>query len=224
MHLHCCHGVCKSDSRKPEAGVTFMPFPKPRNNLKIAKRWVHGFHKCAVWISGRWEGCSSSSTDPPATTSARQPKARQHRTLPRRYSSWSDRSRALSERTLVDLSYLHTDAHSAFARTLTRWKIRLARICWRIKKAADALTWLMLYSKNSCVVCVLFITVWNQYSYLWMNYGVPEIPYCSDSALEHSFIVFKCCHTLYSVAVAVERTGICHGEVYVRLWHDLLRA
>ena len=41
MHLHCCHGVCKSDSRKPEAGVTFMPFPKPGSNLKIAKRWVH---------------------------------------------------------------------------------------------------------------------------------------------------------------------------------------
>ena len=41
MHLHCCHGVCKSDSRKPEAGVTFMPFPKPGNNLKTAKRWVH---------------------------------------------------------------------------------------------------------------------------------------------------------------------------------------
>ena len=41
MHLHCCHGVCKSDSRRPQAGVTFMPFPKPFRKPKIAKRWVY---------------------------------------------------------------------------------------------------------------------------------------------------------------------------------------
>ena len=50
MHLHCCYGTCKSDSRRPEAGVTFMPFPKPfpkskafpkAQSLKIAKRWVY---------------------------------------------------------------------------------------------------------------------------------------------------------------------------------------
>ena len=41
MHLHCCYGLCKSDSRKPEAGVTFIPFPKPRRKFDIARRWVH---------------------------------------------------------------------------------------------------------------------------------------------------------------------------------------
>ena len=39
--FHCCYGVCKSDSRKPEDGVTFMPFPKPNKYLQIAKRWVY---------------------------------------------------------------------------------------------------------------------------------------------------------------------------------------
>ena len=39
---YCCYGLCKSDSRKPEAGVTFIPFPKPtKEHLLIAKRWVH---------------------------------------------------------------------------------------------------------------------------------------------------------------------------------------
>ena len=41
MPFHCCYGVCKSDSRKPEDGVTFMPFPKPNKYLQIAKRWVY---------------------------------------------------------------------------------------------------------------------------------------------------------------------------------------
>ena len=41
MHLHCCHGLCKSDTRRPETGVTFMPFPKPRKHLEIAKRWAY---------------------------------------------------------------------------------------------------------------------------------------------------------------------------------------
>ena len=38
---YCCYGLCKSDSRKPEANVIFIPFPKPKNHLLIAKRWVH---------------------------------------------------------------------------------------------------------------------------------------------------------------------------------------
>ena len=41
---------------------------------------MHGFHKCAVWISGRWEG-----------RYPRQHRARP-RTLPRRCSSWSQSS------------------------------------------------------------------------------------------------------------------------------------
>ena len=41
MHLHCCYGVCKSDSRKPEEGVIFLPFPKPKKFPETAKRWVH---------------------------------------------------------------------------------------------------------------------------------------------------------------------------------------
>ena len=41
MHLQCCYGVCKSKSRKAEAGVIFIPFPKPRTNPKISKRWVY---------------------------------------------------------------------------------------------------------------------------------------------------------------------------------------
>ena len=41
MHLHCCYGLCKSDSRRQEAGVTFIPFPKPNRHPKIARKWVH---------------------------------------------------------------------------------------------------------------------------------------------------------------------------------------
>ena len=41
MPLHCCHGVCKSDSRKPEAGVIFITFPKPWRNPGAARRWVN---------------------------------------------------------------------------------------------------------------------------------------------------------------------------------------
>ena len=41
MHLHCCYGICKSDSRRPEAGVTFMPFPKPNKRPAMAKRWAY---------------------------------------------------------------------------------------------------------------------------------------------------------------------------------------
>ena len=39
MHLHCVWGTCKTDSRRPETGVSFIPFPKPWINLKTAKRW-----------------------------------------------------------------------------------------------------------------------------------------------------------------------------------------
>lgn len=39
MHLHCVWGTCKSDSRKNEPGVTFIPFPKPWIDKKRAKRW-----------------------------------------------------------------------------------------------------------------------------------------------------------------------------------------
>ena len=31
MHLKCCYSSCKSDSRKSEPGIKFMPFPKPNN-------------------------------------------------------------------------------------------------------------------------------------------------------------------------------------------------
>ena len=41
MHLLCCYGLCKSDSRRQEAGVTFIPFPKPNRHPKIARKWVH---------------------------------------------------------------------------------------------------------------------------------------------------------------------------------------
>jgi hypothetical protein len=38
--MHCAWGTCTSDSRKDEEGVTFLPFPKPKNNFKQAKRWT----------------------------------------------------------------------------------------------------------------------------------------------------------------------------------------
>ena len=40
MHLNCCYGGCKSNSRKKEAGVTFIPFPKPSKYPEIARKWV----------------------------------------------------------------------------------------------------------------------------------------------------------------------------------------
>ena len=40
MHIHCCYGLCKSDSRRKEAGVRFLPFPKPNRYPDIARRWV----------------------------------------------------------------------------------------------------------------------------------------------------------------------------------------
>ena len=40
MPKHCCWGQCKSDSRYPKPGVTFVPFPKPRKFHEKARRWV----------------------------------------------------------------------------------------------------------------------------------------------------------------------------------------
>jgi hypothetical protein len=40
-HYHCCWGKCRSDSRKPEDGVSFIPFPKPKTDMVRAKRWAH---------------------------------------------------------------------------------------------------------------------------------------------------------------------------------------
>ena len=41
MVKHCAFGVCTSDSRKPQPGVTFVPFPKPFKNRQMVKRWIH---------------------------------------------------------------------------------------------------------------------------------------------------------------------------------------
>ena len=41
MHLKCCYSSCKSDSRKSEPGIKFMPFPKPNKLPNISRRWVH---------------------------------------------------------------------------------------------------------------------------------------------------------------------------------------
>ena len=46
MHLKCCYSSCKSDSRKSEPGIKFMPFPKPNKLPNISERWVH-LHLCA---------------------------------------------------------------------------------------------------------------------------------------------------------------------------------
>lgn len=40
MVKHCSYGLCKSDSRIPEDGVTFVTFPKPWINKRRASRWV----------------------------------------------------------------------------------------------------------------------------------------------------------------------------------------
>ena len=40
MPKHCCWGQCRSDSRYPKPGVTFIPFPKPRKFHEKARRWV----------------------------------------------------------------------------------------------------------------------------------------------------------------------------------------
>ena len=46
MHLKCCYSSCKSDSKKSEPGIKFMPFPKPNKLPNISERWVH-LHLCA---------------------------------------------------------------------------------------------------------------------------------------------------------------------------------
>ena len=41
MVKHCCWGLCKSDSRYPKPGITFVPFPKPNTFPEKARKWVH---------------------------------------------------------------------------------------------------------------------------------------------------------------------------------------
>ena len=40
MPYHCCWGECRSDSRYPQEGVTFISFPKPKTFPDKAKRWA----------------------------------------------------------------------------------------------------------------------------------------------------------------------------------------
>ena len=40
MPKHCSWGQCRSDSRYPKEGVTFIPFPKPWEFPEKAKRWA----------------------------------------------------------------------------------------------------------------------------------------------------------------------------------------
>ncbi|KAK3092517.1 hypothetical protein FSP39_003893 [Pinctada imbricata] len=42
MVKRCAHGTCNSDDRYPERvqGVKFLPFPKPKSNLKKCLKWI----------------------------------------------------------------------------------------------------------------------------------------------------------------------------------------
>ena len=37
---HCCYGLCKSDSRKNEEKVVFLPFPKPITQAEKCLKWI----------------------------------------------------------------------------------------------------------------------------------------------------------------------------------------
>ena len=69
MHLKCCYSSCKSDSRKSEPGIKFMPFLKPNKLPNISQRWVHLCARKefkawstvpAKWVSNGREGISQS--------------------------------------------------------------------------------------------------------------------------------------------------------------------
>lgn len=40
-HYHCCWGECRSDTRRAEDGVIFIPFVKPTKDLERARRWAY---------------------------------------------------------------------------------------------------------------------------------------------------------------------------------------
>ena len=39
-YKYCSHGNCKSNSGKSDNDVSFVPFPKPHLDLRMAKKWV----------------------------------------------------------------------------------------------------------------------------------------------------------------------------------------
>jgi hypothetical protein len=39
MVKHCCHGLCKSDT-KIDPSRKFLPFPKPKRHPEKARRWI----------------------------------------------------------------------------------------------------------------------------------------------------------------------------------------
>lgn len=49
---HCQYGECHSNSKRPEDGVTFLPFPKPWIDLKRAERWAFLCGRGADFTSG----------------------------------------------------------------------------------------------------------------------------------------------------------------------------
>lgn len=42
---HCAFANCTSDSRYPQNGVSFVPFVKPKVDIKKCLKWIHACRK-----------------------------------------------------------------------------------------------------------------------------------------------------------------------------------
>ena len=75
MAKHCCWGTCRSDSRYPKPGVSFVPFPKPYMFPEKARKWVilcgrgQEWRRTSQWTASPKTPTFAASTFPRGATS-----------------------------------------------------------------------------------------------------------------------------------------------------------